>query len=157
MCSLLTAAQASSINQVTYGAGTPQQIAANYDDCTYPNKGSADPVDIQALSVDVLSYTGSWAGPQSADGPGTPVSGVGDAAFGDSIGLDVHAGSRCIVIKGLTHAELNGDYSHDVALAEDRARRAALTERALSRWPMALRIAGPASVSGAEDGTSVAQ
>ena len=118
VCSLLTAAQASSINQVTYGAGTPQQMAANYDDCTYPNKGSADPVDIQALNVDVLSYAGCWAGLQSADGPGTPVSGVGDAAFGDSIGLDVHAGSRCIVIKGLTHAELNGDYSHDVALAK---------------------------------------
>lgn len=118
VCSLLTAAQASSINKVTYGAGAPKRLAANYDECTYPNKGSADPVDIQALDVDVLTFGACWAGLQTADGPGTPVSGLGDAAFGYEIGLDVHAGSRCIAIRGLTHAELNGDHSSDVALAK---------------------------------------
>jgi hypothetical protein len=57
---------------------------------------------------------------------GTPVGrrtwqatfGVGDAAFGAQIGIDVKAGSRCVFIRGLTHAELLANYAPDVAMAQ---------------------------------------
>ena len=50
--------------------------------------------------------------------PGTAVAGIGDAAFGYSIGIIVNDGGRCIDISGLTDAELQNDYTHDVAMAK---------------------------------------
>jgi hypothetical protein len=118
VCSLLTAAQASAINKVTYGTGTPKQLAAGWTECNYPNKGSADPVDIQALNVGVQTFAGCWAAIQQADGPGTAVTGFGDAAFGYEIGFDLHVGSTCVTILGLTDAELRGDHGPDEAIAK---------------------------------------
>lgn len=118
VCSLLSSARASAINQVTYGTGTPKQLAAGWTECEYPNKGSADPVDIQPLNVGVQTFAGCWAALQSADGPGTAVSGLGDGAFGYEIGFDLHTGSTCVTIQGLTHAELNGDHGPDEAIAK---------------------------------------
>jgi hypothetical protein len=112
VCSLLSAAQ------VTYGPGVPKQVTNNWDSCEYPNKGAEDPVDIQRLDVSVIRIDGCWDQLKSADGPGTAVTGVGDAAFGTEIGLDVKSGSTCVTIQGLTHAELQGDHSRDVALAK---------------------------------------
>ena len=119
VCSLMSSAQASAINQVTYGAATPQHVEAGYDTCTYANTGThADPVDIQRLTVTVISLSGCYAELQQADGPGTPVAGIGNAAFGYQIGIIVNDGSRCIDVSGLTHAELQNDYTHDVAMAK---------------------------------------
>ncbi len=39
-------------------------------------------------------------------------------AFGREIGLDIETGSTCVTIQGLTHAELIGDHSRDIALAK---------------------------------------
>lgn len=114
----MTSAQASAINHVTYGAATPKQVAAGWDQCTYANTGQhSDPVDIQPLEISVLTIPNCWADLHSADGGGTSVPGIGDAAFGYQIGLAVQSGSRCIEVEGLTHDELLGDYSHDIALA----------------------------------------
>jgi hypothetical protein len=118
VCSMLSAAQASAINKVTYGPGVPKAVQSDWDECTYPNKGSADPVDIQALTVDVVRISGCWDQFKQIDGPGTAVAGVGDAAFGYEIGLDVESGSTCVTIKGLTHAEFSGDHSRDIAIAK---------------------------------------
>jgi hypothetical protein len=118
VCSLLSSAQASSINHVTYGAATDKELTSNWNQCTYANKGSVDPVDIQALNVSVISMPGCWDSLRSADGPGTAVSGVGDEAFGYEIGFDVRTGSTCVTIQGLTHAEFNGDHSRDEAIAK---------------------------------------
>ncbi|HEX3713484.1 MAG TPA: hypothetical protein VHV09_11890 [Trebonia sp.] len=118
VCSLLSAAQVSAINKVTYGTGTPKQLAAGWTECDYPNKGSADPVDIQALNVGVQTFAGCWSALQRADGPGTAVSGIGDAAFGYEIGFDLHTGSTCVTIQGLTHAEFSGDHGPDEAIAK---------------------------------------
>ena len=118
VCGLLTSAQASSINGVTYGATTPQQLAKGYDSCTYKNNGSKNPVDIQDLTVQVISLAGCYTQLQQADGPGTPVSGVGDDAFGYSIGIIVKVGSRCLDVSGLTDAELLNNYAPDVAMAK---------------------------------------
>ena len=118
VCSLLSSAQASSINQVTYGAASDKEVTSNWNQCTYANKGSVDPVDIQALNVSVISMPGCWDSLKSADGPGTAVSGIGDEAFGYGIGLDVRTGSTCVTIQGLTHAELDGDHSRDEAIAK---------------------------------------
>lgn len=118
VCGLLTSAQASSINGVTYGATTPQQLAKGYDSCTYKNNGSKNPVDIQDLTVQVISLSGCYTQLQQADGPGTPVSGVGDDAFGYSIGIIVKLGSRCLDVSGLTDAELQNNYAPDVAMAK---------------------------------------
>jgi hypothetical protein len=68
--------------------------------------------------VTVLSISGCWTALQSADGPGKPVSGLGDAAFGASIGIDVKTGSRCVTIQGLTEAELQSNYAPDIAMAK---------------------------------------
>jgi hypothetical protein len=118
VCSLLSAAQATRLNKVTYSSATPGHATTGYDTCTYKNTGSADPIDIQNLTVSVLSVGGCWSALQSADGPGKAVSGVGDAAFGAEIGMDVKVGSRCVTIQGLTHAELEGNYAPDVAMAK---------------------------------------
>ena len=119
VCSLMSSAQASAINDVTYGAATPQHVEAGYDICTYANTGKhADPVDIQRLTVSVIALSGCYAQLQQANGPGTAVAGIGDAAFGYSIGLIVNDGGRCIDISGLMYAELQNDYAHDVAMAK---------------------------------------
>jgi hypothetical protein len=119
VCSLMSSAQASAINHVTYGATTPQHVQAGYDICTYANTGQhADPVDIQRLTVSVIAISGCYGQMQQANGPGSTVAGIGDAAFGYRVGLVVKDGGRCIDISGLTHAELQNDYTRDVAMAK---------------------------------------
>ena len=119
VCSLMSSAQASAINHVTYGAAKPQHVEAGYDTCTYANTGQhANPVDIQALTVSVIALSGCYAQLQQTQGPGTAVAGIGDGAFGYHIGLVVNDGGRCIDISGLTYAELQNDYTHDVAMAK---------------------------------------
>ncbi len=119
VCSLMTSAQASAINGVTYGAATPQHVENGFDVCTYPNTGKhADPIDIQDLNVQVISLAGCYSQLQDANGPGVKVSGVGDDAFGYEIGMDVKLGNRCIEVKGLTHAEFHDNYAPDVAMAK---------------------------------------
>jgi hypothetical protein len=119
VCSLMSAAQASAINQVTYGATKSQHVMTDYDTCTYANTGQhTDPVDIQPLTVTITSLQNCYAQLQQADGPGTSVQGIGDLAFGYSIGLVVKDGARCIDVSGLTHAELKNDYTRDVAMAK---------------------------------------
>jgi hypothetical protein len=114
---LITAAQASTLNHVTYTSATPQTNGA-LSICTYKNGGAADPVDIQSLTVTVVSADSCWGSLQSADGPGKAVPGVGDEAFGATIGLDIKDGNRCVTIDGLTHAELQGNYAPDVAMGK---------------------------------------
>jgi hypothetical protein len=118
VCGLMTAAQASSINGVTYGATTPQHVQNGIDTCTYKNNGSKDPVDIQDLTIQVNSESGCYSSFQSADGPGTKVPGVGDDAFGYQIGIIVKLGSRCLDVSGLTDAEIQSNYTPDVAMAK---------------------------------------
>jgi len=119
VCSLMSSAQASAINHVTYGAATPQHVQAGFDTCTYANTGQhADPVDIQRLTVFGHRTRRCYQQLKQTEGPGTPVAGIGDAAFGHQIGLLVSHGGRCIDITGLTHAELQNDYTHDVAMAK---------------------------------------
>jgi hypothetical protein len=118
VCGLMTAAQASSINGVTYGATTPKHVQNGFDTCTYKNNGSVDPVDIQDLTIQVISQQGCYSSFQSADGPGTKVPGVGDDAFGYQIGIIVKLGSRCLDVSGLTDAEIQSNYGPDVAMAK---------------------------------------
>jgi hypothetical protein len=120
VCSLLTAAQASSLNNVTYGATTARHVANGWDECSYKNNGSKDPVDIQDLKVSVITIAGCFDQLKAATGAtgDKPVSGVGDKALGYSIGLLVQAGSKCVEVEGLTRAELRGDYGPDIAMAK---------------------------------------
>jgi hypothetical protein len=118
VCSLLTPAQASSINGVTYGAATPQHFEAGLDVCDYKNNGSPDPIDIQDLTTQVISLPGCYAQLQAAAGPGVKVPGVGDDAFGYEIGIDVKVGNRCVEVSGLTSAEFKDNYAPDVAMAK---------------------------------------
>jgi hypothetical protein len=118
VCSLLTAAQASSINGVTYGAGTPQHFETGLDVCDYKNNGSANPIDIQDLTTQVVSLPGCYTQLQEANGPGVNVPGVGDDAFGFEIGIDVKLGNRCIEVSGLTDAEFRDNYAPDAAMAK---------------------------------------
>jgi hypothetical protein len=118
VCSLMTSAQASSINGVTYGAATPQHFEAGLDVCDYKNNGSANPIDIQDLTTQVVSLAGCYTQLQESNGPGVKVSGVGDDAFGFEIGIDVKVGSRCIEVSGLTEAEFKDNYAPDVAMAK---------------------------------------
>ncbi|HTR95651.1 MAG TPA: hypothetical protein VMI73_28285 [Trebonia sp.] len=118
VCALVSPAQASAINKVSYGAGTPKQVTAGWEQCQYPNKGGADPVDIQPLSIDVIAIAGCFDQLKATVGPTTAISGLGDAAIGYAIGLLVRTGSTCVQVQGLTHAELNGDHSRDEAIAK---------------------------------------
>lgn len=118
VCSLLSPAQASAINKVSYGPGALKQVAAGWEQCRYPNKGSADPVDIQALAVDVIAIAGCFDQLKATLPSTTPIAGLGDAAVGYPIGLLVRTGSTCVQIEGLTDAELRGDHSRDEAIAK---------------------------------------
>jgi hypothetical protein len=118
VCSLLTPAQASSINGVTYGTATAQRIAG-IDTCDYKNTGRhANVIDIQDLNTQVISQSDCYSDLLNAEGPGTTVSGVGDDAFGYEQGIVVNVGSRCMVISGLTSAEWNDNYAPDAAMAK---------------------------------------
>jgi hypothetical protein len=114
----MTSAQASAINGVTYGAATPQHFEAGIDTCDYKNNGSSDPIDIQDLTIQVVSLAGCYTQVLEADGPGVKVTGIGDEAFGDEIGMDVKLGNKCIEVSGLTHAEFADNYAPDVAMAK---------------------------------------
>jgi hypothetical protein len=114
----MTSAQASSINGVTYGAATPQHFENGLDTCDYKNNGSANPIDIQDLTTQVISLPGCYSELQDANGPGVKVAGVGDDAFGYSIGIAVKLSNRCIEISGLTEAELQDNYAPDAAMAK---------------------------------------
>jgi hypothetical protein len=115
----MTSAQASAINNVTYGAATPGHLEAGIDTCTYANTGKhADELDIQALEIQVVSLPGCYSQLQEAAGPGVKVPGIGDDAFGYEIGIDVKLGNRCIQVSGLTHAEFRDNYGPDVAMAK---------------------------------------
>jgi len=117
-CSLMTSAQASAINGVTYGAATPQRIAG-IDTCDYKNTGQhVNVIDIQDLNTQVISQSGCYSELLDAEGPGTKVSGVGDDAFGYEIGIEVKLGNRCIQISGLTSAEFRDNYAPDAAMAK---------------------------------------
>jgi hypothetical protein len=119
VCGLMTSEQASSINKVTYGAATPQHLYAGFDTCTYANTGkSENAVDIQDLTVKVISTAGCYAQLQSSQGPGKNVPNIGDAAFGFSIGLITKDGDRCLDVEGLTDAELLDNYAPDVAMTK---------------------------------------
>jgi hypothetical protein len=118
VCSLLTPAQASSINGVTYGAATPQHFQAGLDACDYKNNGSADPIDIQDLNTQVISLPNCWVQLEESNGAGVKVPGVGDDAFGYEIGIDVKVGNRCIQVSGLTSAEFKDNYAPDAAMAK---------------------------------------
>lgn len=98
LCSLMTAAKTSDINKVTYSGTSPKHVAK--------------------VEVSVVSVDGCYQQVKDADGPGTTVSGVGDATFGYQIGIMVRDGSTCVEVEGSTHTELRDDYSHDVALAK---------------------------------------
>lgn len=118
VCGLLSAAEASRLNNVHYGATSPRHVATGFDECTYDNTGNApDPVDIQNLHVKVITLPDCFAQLGSTDG-GHHVAGVGDDALGYSIGLLVKTGSSCVDITGLTHAELNGNWAPDIAMAK---------------------------------------
>lgn len=103
---------------MTYGAATPQHVENGLDTCDYKNNGSANPIDIQDLTTQVMSLPGCYSELQDADGPGTKVTGVGDDAFGFSIGMVVKVGNRCVEVSGLTEAELKDNYAPDVAMAK---------------------------------------
>jgi hypothetical protein len=118
VCSLLTPAQASSINGVTYGSATSEHLVSGIADCDYKNDGSANPIDIQDLTTQVISLPGCYAQLEEADGPGVKVPGVGDDAFGYEVGIEVKVGNRCIQISGLTEAELQDNYAPDAAMAK---------------------------------------
>jgi hypothetical protein len=119
VCSFMTSAQASAINQVTYGTATAQHAQDGYDGCTYANTGThADPIDIQELDVTVINFSNCYADLSKTEGPGKSISGLGDQAFGYQIGIVVDVKGTCLEISGLTHAELQGDYTHDIAMAK---------------------------------------
>ena len=118
VCSLMTSAQASAINGVTYGSATPQRIAG-IDVCDYKNTGQhVNVLDIQDLNVQVISAPDCYTQLLEAQGPGVKIPGVGDDAFGYEVGMVAKAGSRCIVIGGLTSAEFNDNYAPDAAMAK---------------------------------------
>lgn len=120
VCGLLSAADVSAPGGVTYGAATPVHLTAGWNQCSYANAGHSDPVDIYPLRVEVLTISGCYALLQSTTADATdttPVAGVGSRAFGYRIGIVTQAGSSCVKVQGMTHAELDGDYSRDIAIA----------------------------------------
>ena len=114
-CSLLSAAQASSLGGNQYTAATPSTIATGQDQCDYANAGGSDLMVIyqpsSGVTFDVLTSV------QKGVGTVTNVSGVGDKAIVGSIELDVQTGDRLIAVEG-AGGTLTGGYSGAVAIAK---------------------------------------
>ena len=115
-CSLLSAAQASSLGGNQYTAATPSTIATGQDQCDYANAGGSDLTVIVYQPSSGVSFAMVNSVQQGA-GTVTPVSGVGDQAIAGAIELDVKTGDRLIAIEG-AGGTLTGDYSHAVAVAK---------------------------------------
>ena len=115
-CSLLSAAQASSLGGNQYTAATPSTIATGQDQCDYANAGGSDLMVIvyqpsSGVTFDMLTSV------QKGVGTVTNVSGVGDKAIVGSIELDVQTGDRLIAVEG-AGGTLTGGYSGAVAIAK---------------------------------------
>jgi hypothetical protein len=115
-CSLLPAAQASSLSGKQYTAATPSTIATGQDQCEYKGADGADLTVIvyqpsSGVTFDMVNTV------QQGAGTVTPVSGVGDQAIAGAIELDVKTGDRLIAVEG-AGGTLTGDYSHAVAMAK---------------------------------------
>ena len=115
-CSLLSAAQASSLGGKQYTAATPSTIAPGQDQCEYHGADGSDLTVIvyqpsSGVTFDMLSSV------QKGAGTVTNVSGVGDQAIVGAIELDVQTGDRLIAVEG-AGGTLTGDYSHAVAIAK---------------------------------------
>lgn len=101
-CSLLTGAQASSLSDRQFGAGTASTIAAGQDQCDYPYSGSGFGVDLIVIVYQPSSGV-SWETLNSVlSGVGTvqQVSGVGDKAMFAGVELDVATGKWLVAIQG---------------------------------------------------------
>jgi hypothetical protein len=116
-CSLLSAAQASSLAGKQYTAATPSTLATGYDQCDYANTSFDLTVIVyqpsSGVTFETLTSIQSGAG-----GTVTNVSGVGDKAIVGSIELDVQTGDRLIAVEGAGGTLLPGGYSGAVAIAK---------------------------------------
>ena len=97
-CSLLSAAQASSLEGQQYTTATPTTIAPGQDQCAYNNAGGTNLVVIvygpsSGVTFDMLSSV------QNGVGAVTNVSGVGDKAIAGAIELDVQTGDRLVAVE----------------------------------------------------------
>ena len=115
-CSLLSAAQASSLTGQTYSAATPETIATGQDQCTYAaaNNGSDLTVIVYQPSSGVTFDT--LKSVQTSVGQVTTLSGVGDQAIIGLIELDAQVGTRLIAIEG-AGGNLTGDSTKAIAVA----------------------------------------
>ena len=115
-CSLLSAAQASSLGGNQYTAATPSTIAPGQDQCDY---ASADGTDLTVIVYQPSSGVTfeMVTSVQKGVGTVTNVSGVGDKAIVGSIELDVQTGDRLIAVEG-AGGTLTGGYSGAVAIAK---------------------------------------
>ena len=115
-CSLLPAAQASSLGGKQYTAATPSTIAAGQDQCAYTAADGSDLTVIVYQPSSGVTFA-MLTSVQTGVGTVTNVSGVGDKAIAGYIELDVQTGDRLIAIEG-GGGTLTGDYSHAVAIAK---------------------------------------
>ena len=115
-CSLLPAAQASSLSGKQYTAATPSTIATGQDQCDYARADGPDLTVIVYQPSSGVTFAMATS-VQNGAGTVTNVSGVGDKAIAGSIELDVQAGDRLIAVEG-AGGTLTGDYSQAVAIAK---------------------------------------
>lgn len=115
-CSLLPAAQASSLGGKQYTAATPSTIASGQDQCEYKGADGSDLTVIVYQPSSGVTFA-MLTSVQSGVGTVTNVSGVGDKAIAGYIELDVQTGDRLIAVEG-AGGTLTGDYSQAVAIAK---------------------------------------
>ncbi|MGH8889151.1 MAG: hypothetical protein ACRDV3_05235 [Acidothermaceae bacterium] len=114
VCSLLSAAQASSIVGVTYTSAQP-----THDMCNYPSADAPYPMFIIVSSTDTQPWTQAMFILQEDGGASpSPVSGVGDRAAGSGGQFDVQDGNWIIDVHGGDPLGQTGDFSKSTALAK---------------------------------------
>jgi hypothetical protein len=115
-CSLVSAAQASSLVGGQYTAATPSTIAPGQDQCGYARADGSDLTVIVYQASSGVTFE-MMTSVQSGAGTVTNVSGVGDKAIVGPIELDVETGDRIIAVEG-AGGTLGGDYNGAVAIAK---------------------------------------
>jgi hypothetical protein len=120
-CTLLSAAQVSTIAGHPYTGAAPQTIAKGQDQCTYKNTAAF--VDLVVIVYQPNSGVGlaMMKSVQTGVGAVTDISGVGDKAIAGPDELDIQAGDRLVAVEGAA-----GGGSSGVSVALGKAVVAAL-------------------------------
>jgi hypothetical protein len=115
-CSLMTAAQASTLVGKHYDAAATQTPATGIDQCTYNAANNGLDLVVIVYQPDSGVTFAMLSSVQAGAGHVTQLSGVGDKAIAGPIEIDAQSGNHLIAVEG-AGGTLIGTNTHAIAVA----------------------------------------